>query len=62
VKIDSLQKKAEALGVKSKGMKKPELIRSIQAAEGNQQCFGAPRSTDCPHTDCCFLSDCKKMS
>ena len=62
MKITLLQKKAEALGVNPKGMKKPELVRAIQAAEGNQQCFGAPRSTDCPHTDCCFLSDCEEMS
>jgi hypothetical protein len=62
MKITSLQKKAEALGVNPNGMKKPELIRAIQAAEHNEQCFGTPRGADCPHTDCCFMSDCEKIS
>jgi hypothetical protein len=61
MKITELRKKAQTAGVNANGMKKPELIHAIQASEGNDQCFGTSRGADCPHTDCCFMSDCTKL-
>jgi hypothetical protein len=54
---NDVKKKAVALGVQPGKMKKPELIRAIQTAEGNTPCYGEAR-TDCPYTDCCWLADC----
>ncbi len=50
-------KKAKSIGIDPGRMKKTELIRSIQTAEGCVPCFG---STDgeCAHTECCFAQDC----
>ena len=49
--------KAKALGVKAKNPKKADLIRMIQRAEGNPDCFGRAEG-HCDRMDCCFRSDC----
>ncbi|MDD5306706.1 MAG: SAP domain-containing protein [Deltaproteobacteria bacterium] len=51
------KKKAIAIGVQPGKMKKAELIRAIQTAEGNTPCYGTNRG-DCPYTDCCWFEDC----
>jgi len=60
MKIDEIKKKAKALGINWGKMKKTELIRAIQEAEGNTPCFGTSNGT-CPYTDCCFIEDCLKI-
>jgi len=60
MKMTDIGRKAKALGVEPVGMKKADLIRSIQRAEGNAECYGK-FGTGCPYTDCCFRSDCKKV-
>lgn len=39
-------------------MRKGEMIRSIQRAEGNSTCFGADGRFDCPQMECCWRTDC----
>lgn len=39
-------------------LKKAELIRAIQRAEGNPDCFGASWRFDCPQLACCWRQDC----
>ncbi|HEY7746805.1 MAG TPA: hypothetical protein VIA07_10735 [Desulfuromonadales bacterium] len=34
------------------------MIRAIQRAEGNQDCFGAAWRFDCQQVDCCWRADC----
>jgi predicted metal-binding transcription factor (methanogenesis marker protein 9) len=41
-------------------MKKTELIRAIQGAEGNNTCYGTTNGT-CQWTECCFRPDCLKI-
>ena len=49
-----LKEKASKLGIKPKiWMKKEELIRSIQNAEGNFPCFGTAKDY-CDQSGCCF--------
>lgn len=38
--VKELQKMAKRFGIKTAGLRKGELIRSIQSAEGNFDCFG----------------------
>jgi hypothetical protein len=57
MKIGDVRMKAMGRGVESKKMKKSDLIRAIQKAEGNVSCYGSG-NRDCPHTDCCFMDDC----
>jgi len=59
MKINEVKEKAKALGINRGQMKKAELIRSIQEAEGNTPCFGTSNGT-CQYTDCCFIEDCLK--
>ncbi len=53
-----LKEKAIKLGIKPKiGMKKEELIRSIQTAEGNFSCFGTAKDY-CDQMSCSWRGDC----
>jgi len=55
--MSQIKQKAVSVGVQPGDMKKTELIRSIQKAEGYSPCFGTSNGK-CPYTDCCFMDDC----
>jgi hypothetical protein len=48
---------AKKMGIQSGKMKKADLIRSIQVAEGNSPCFHTGLSS-CDQVNCCWRSDC----
>lgn len=57
MKIDEIKKKAKKMGINSGKMNKTDLIRSIQRAEGNFDCFGT--ATDyCDQLGCAWKQDC----
>ncbi len=60
MKMPEIKRKAQALGITPGKMKKPELIRSIQIAEGYMPCFGTSNG-ECAQTNCCFMEDCFKQ-
>ncbi len=49
---------AKSKGINGGKMKKEELIRSIQKAEGNFDCFGTARAGHCTQEDCLWREDC----
>ena len=54
MKIQEVRTKAKALGVKKTfGLSKTELIRRVQKAEGNFDCFGTAKDY-CDQFQCCF--------
>jgi hypothetical protein len=55
--VKELQKKAKVLEVKTAGLRKGELIKKIQTAEGNFDCFGTANDY-CDQVDCLFREDC----
>ncbi len=57
-----IRKKARELGIKASGMKKLDLIRSIQTAEDNIACFGTERVEYCGEEGCLWRDDCLKAS
>lgn len=60
MKMQEVRAKAKALGLKDTfGSSKMELIRRIQRAEGNLDCFGTGKD-DCDQFQCCFRDDCLK--
>ena len=60
MKMQQVRAKAKALGLKDTfGSSKMELIRRIQRAEGNLDCFGTEKN-DCDQLGCCFREDCLK--
>ncbi len=57
MKIQDIRSKAKEMGINSFGKTKAELIRAIQKAEGNFDCYGT--ATDyCDQLDCSFRSSC----
>jgi hypothetical protein len=61
MKMKELRQKAKELEVKAGRMKKVDLVRTIQTAEGNQPCFGKSGG-ECSEMNCCFRDDCMKIS
>jgi hypothetical protein len=58
MELKELKEKARKLGVKPKrGIKKENLIHSIQTAEGNFPCFGTAKDY-CDQLGCCWRNDC----
>ena len=55
--VKELQKKARTFRIKPAGLKKAQLIRAIQRAEGNFECFGTAIES-CDQADCLFRKDC----
>lgn len=49
---------AKEHGVKSANLKKVELVQAIQAAEGNEQCFGIGKAAECGQKECLWKADC----
>jgi len=57
MKMADIRRKAKELGVKVQRLKKADLIRAIQTAEGNAPCFATGR-TECDQLACCWRKDC----
>ena len=59
MKMDDVKAIAKAMGVKAGSMKKAELVRAIQAAEGNETCFNTELAAVCGQGECLWRDDCK---
>jgi len=59
MKIADIAKKAKKLGINPVKMGKTELIRAIQKAEGNFDCFGTAGDY-CDQLGCIWRDDCIK--
>ena len=58
MKMQDVRTKAKALGLKDTfGLSKTMLIKRIQKAEGNFDCFGTAKDY-CDQLQCCFRDDC----
>ncbi len=59
MKMNDVLKKAKGLAIKTRGVgiRKSDLIRQIQKAEGNFECFGTAKDY-CDQSECCFREDC----
>lgn len=57
MKMTEISRKAAKIGRNAQGMKKVELVRAIQGAEGNVACFDTEKS-DCDQLACCWREDC----
>jgi len=58
VKLQEIKAIAKQKGVKAGSMKKVELIRAIQMAEGNCDCFLTEYVTECGQMNCLWRNDC----
>ena len=55
--IKEIRRRAKKLGVNVDTEDKAALVRAIQTAERNPQCFQTGR-TSCSEKACCWMSDC----
>ncbi len=51
---------AKNLGVKPGKMKKEELIRAVQTAEGNFDCYNTGQAVTCGQDACVWRDDCDR--
>jgi len=58
MKLEEIKEIAKQHGIKAGKMKKAELVRSVQQAEGNAQCFATGASSTCGQGDCLWREDC----
>jgi hypothetical protein len=59
MKMPEIRRRAKEMGVpQMQYRKKGELIRAIQRAEGNFDCYGSAERFGCPQGECCWRSDC----
>jgi len=62
MKIQQIRKIAKGMGIKYSGLKKADLIKRIQRAEGNFDCFGSAVTGFCDQTECLWKVDCMVAS
>jgi hypothetical protein len=58
--IKQVKEIAKSIGMKVGNMKKENIIRGIQRAEGNFDCFGKAISGECDQLNCSWREDCLK--
>ena len=58
MEFNKIRKMAKGMGIKSSNIKKPELIRAIQRAENNIDCYGTARVDNCHENECLWRADC----
>lgn len=58
MKIDEIKAIARQHQIKIGKATKSDLVRSIQQAEGNTQCFGTNSSMECGQSSCLWREDC----
>lgn len=59
MKIEEIRGIAKQRDVKTGKMKKGEIIRAIQEAEGNPMCFDTGEAVECGQANCLWRKDCK---
>ena len=60
MKIHDIREIAKQNGVNVGRLNKIELIRAIQRAEGNNDCFATPYVRECNQMNCLWRKDCMK--
>ncbi len=57
MKMQEVRDIAKKMKIRTANMKKADLIRTVQRAEGNGDCFGN-RAEKCGQTGCLWREDC----
>lgn len=62
MRFQEIQKTAKGMGISSYRMKKTDLIREIQSAENNIECYGTERVDSCQEETCLWKRDCLTLN
>ncbi|GLI39500.1 SAP domain-containing protein [Geobacter hydrogenophilus] len=57
--LTDIKKIAVQHGLSTTKLKKVEIVRAIQAEEGNTPCFDTGLASECGQTNCLWRDDCK---
>ncbi len=55
---EKIKEIAKRMGIKAGNMNKTKLIRDIQRAEGNSDCFATHSVNECDQLNCLWRQDC----
>ena len=58
MKLQEVKEIAKGKGIKAVGMKKADLIKTIQRSEGNIDCYNTGMSLNCGQDACLWRQDC----
>jgi len=58
MKLDDIKEIARQQNIKAGKLKKAELVKAIQQAEGSDACFGTGQAAECGQTSCLWREDC----
>jgi hypothetical protein len=58
-KLRDVRTIARKMGIDTRNVTMTELIRAIQRAEGNNDCYMTARVLTCGETGCCWREDCR---
>jgi hypothetical protein len=58
MKLDEIKEIAKKHNIKTAKMKKADLVRAIQQAEGNEACFETGLADTCGQDACIWREDC----
>ena len=58
MRMDEIKEIAKRQDIKTGKMKKADLIKAIQVAEGNYPCFEVGKLEDCEQKECLWREDC----
>ena len=56
--FNEIRKKAKGMDINTYKMKKFEVIRAIQQAENNIECYNTPRVENCSEHACLWRDEC----
>ena len=59
MKMEQIRAIAAQRGIKAGKLKKSDLIRALQKAEGNEACFDTGRSGECGQLECLWREACR---
>ena len=58
MKLEEIKEIARQHNIKVGKLKKADLARAIQVAEGNEACFESGKASECGQAGCLWRSDC----
>lgn len=58
MKLEEIKEMAKQHDIKIGKLKKADLVRAIQSAEGNDACFETGQAAGCGQAECLWRSDC----
>jgi len=59
MKLQEIREIAKSRNLQTGKMKKSEIVRAIQADEGNIPCFDTGKAAECGQSDCLWREDCE---